>query len=522
MTLGTVLSRSTGLLRIAAIAAAIGVVETGGLSDAFNYANTAPNIIYELFLGGILTSVFVPVFVELLEKEGRERAWQVASALINVSIVGLVAVSIVGILLAPWIAKLYTLNVDGDTARMEEVMTFLLRLFIPQIIFYALTAITAGLLNAHKRFGPPMFTPVLNNLAVIAVFLAFHQAVGSVSLEGVTTGQLLVIGGGTTLGVVLMAMAQLPFLRGLGRYQWTFHIRHPSVIKLAKLSVFVIGYVVTNQIGYLVVQVLAGGEVGGYTAYTWAFTFFLLPHGLFSVSIMTALLPGMSEHATNQRWDLYRSQLSVGVRATTLLILPAAVGYFVLGTPIVRVLLEHGVMGPDSTELVANVLRFFVLGLVPFAVYQLFLRAFYALHDAKTPFYINVGVVGLNIAINIPLFAWLGVRGLAAGHAIHYFIGVLWQGRVLARRVDGIDQARILRSSVKIGLASLGMGLLVWGAYSLTSQLIEPTTFFNDLLIVAVPVLAGAVSFLGLCVAFGVEELDYAKAVFSRRFASQG
>jgi putative peptidoglycan lipid II flippase len=144
MTLGTVLSRATGLLRIAAIAAALGVVETGGLSDAFNYANTAPNIIYELFLGGVLTSVFVPVFVELLEKEGRERAWQVASALINVSMVGLMAVTIVGILLAPWIAKLYTLNVDGSTARMEEVMTFLLRLFIPQIIFYALTAITAG------------------------------------------------------------------------------------------------------------------------------------------------------------------------------------------------------------------------------------------------------------------------------------------------------------------------------------------------------------------------------------------
>ncbi|MGH2698392.1 MAG: murein biosynthesis integral membrane protein MurJ [Actinomycetota bacterium] len=522
MTVGTVLSRATGLLRIAAIAAALGVVETGGLSDAFNYANTAPNIIYELFLGGVLTSVFVPVFVELLEKEGRERAWQVASALINVAVVGLVAVSIVGILLSPWIAKLYTLNVDGDTARMEEVMTFLLRLFIPQIIFYALTAITAGLLNSHKRFGPPMFTPVLNNLAVIAVFLSFRYAVGSVTLESVTTGQLIIIGGGTTFGVVLMALAQLPFLRGLGRYRWTFHIRHPSVIKLAKLSVFVIGYVVTNQLGYLVVQVLAGGEVGGYTAYTWAFTFFLLPHGLFAVSIMTALLPGMSEHATNERWDLYRGQLSVGVRATTLLILPAAVGYFVLGTPIVRVLLEHGVMGPESTELVASVLRFFVLGLVPFAVYQLFLRAFYALHDTKTPFYINLGVVALNTALNIPMYALFGVRGLAAGHAIHYFAGVILQGRILSRRVEGIDERRIARSSVRIGLASLGMGVLVWGVYSTTSALIDPTSFVNDLLIVLLPVAAGALAFLGLCVALRIEELDYAKAVVGRRFAAKG
>jgi putative peptidoglycan lipid II flippase len=179
-------------------------------------------------------------------------------------------------------------------------------------------------------------------------------------------------------------------------------------------------------------------------------------------------------------------------------------------------------MGSESTELVASVLRFFVLGLVPFAVYQLFLRAFYALHDAKTPFYINVGVVSLNMAINIPMFAWLGVRGLAAGHAIHYVVGVVLQGRVLSRRVNGIDEARIARSSIKIGMASLGMGLLVWAAYTATSGLIEPTSFLNDLVIVLVPVIAGAASFLGLCVALRVEELDYAKAVIGRRFASQG
>ena len=522
MTAGTVLSRATGLLRIAAIAAALGVVETGGLTDAFNYANTVPNIIYELALGGVLTSVFVPVFVELLEKEGRRRAWEVGSALINVAVVGLTAVTIVGIVAAPWIAKLYTLNAGGDTARMEEVMTFLLRLFVPQIIFYALAAITAGLLNAHKRFGAPMYTPVLNNLAVIAVFLSFRAAYGAVGLEEVSTTQLIVIGVGTTGGVVLMAIAQLPFLRGLGRYRLTLHIRHPSVIKLGKLSLFVVGYVVTNQLGYLVVQVLAGGETGGYTAYSWAFTFFMLPHGLFAVSIMTALLPGMSANATNKRWDLYRAQLSVGIRATTLLILPAAVGYFVLGTPIVRVLLEHGIMGPESTELVASVLRFFVLGLVPFSIYQLFLRAFYALHDTRTPFLINLAAVTLNTAVNIPMYVLLGVRGLAVGHAMSYFVGVLMQGRILARRVGGIDERRLLRNTTRIGVAGLAMGLLVWGTYSLTSMLIVSTSFANDLVIVLVPVVVGVTAYVGLAMSLGVEELEYARGIMGRRFARRG
>ncbi|MGH2729117.1 MAG: lipid II flippase MurJ, partial [Actinomycetota bacterium] len=166
MSVGTVLSRITGLIRLAAIAAALGIVETR-LTDTYNLANTAPNIIYELVLGGILTSVFVPVFVELLEKEGRDRAWEVASAIINLSLVILVATTTLVILAAPWIAKVYAIRLEGAGAeRQEEVLTFLLRLFIPQIIFYGLAAITAGLLNAHKRFAAPMYTPILNNLAV--------------------------------------------------------------------------------------------------------------------------------------------------------------------------------------------------------------------------------------------------------------------------------------------------------------------------------------------------------------------
>ncbi|MDQ4064539.1 MAG: murein biosynthesis integral membrane protein MurJ, partial [Actinomycetota bacterium] len=176
MSLGTVLSRVTGLARLAAIVAALGVAESR-LPDAYNLANTAPNIIYELVLGGVLTSVFVPVFVELLEKEGRERAWEVASAVINLSLVVLVGVTALAVLASPLIARFYTLTVEGaEAAAQREVLTFLLRLLLPQIVFYGLAAITAGLLNAHKRFGAPMYTPILNNLAVIIVFVSFYAA----------------------------------------------------------------------------------------------------------------------------------------------------------------------------------------------------------------------------------------------------------------------------------------------------------------------------------------------------------
>ena len=515
MSAGTVLSRVTGLLRLAAVAAALGVTENR-VADAYNYANTAPNIIYELVLGGILTSVFVPVFVELLEKEGREGAWAVGSAIINVSMVVLTAVTIIGIALAPLIARFY--SVEGETQR--EVMTFLLRLFIPQIIFYGLTAITAGILNAHKRFGAPMFTPVLNNLAVIAVFVAFHAAYPTgVALDTITNRQLAVIGIGTTAGVALMAIAQLPFLKGLGRYRLSFSIAHPSIRKLARLSVFVIGYVLTNQVGYLVAQYLARTQQGGYSSYVAAFTFFMLPHGLFAVSIITALLPGMSERATNARWDEFRDRLSVGIRTTSLLIFPAAVGYFVLGEPIVRLLLERGIMTAESTELVAGVLRFFTLGLLPFSLFQLFLRAFYAMQDTRTPFLINCGAVALNTAVNIPMFALLGVRGLAAGHALAYLFGVSVQARVLSRRIGGFDGRSVLVSLARIVVAAALMGAVVWALATVLEALLGTESLMAQIVTLGVSISAGVGTYLAVAHALGIEELDYARSLIGRRFS---
>ncbi len=514
MSLGTVLSRATGLLRIVAIAAALGVAESK-LPDTFNLANTAPNILYELILGGILTSVFVPVFVELIEKEGRDRAWEVASAIINVCVVLLVAITTVAVVAAPWIARFYAVRCAGCVESQQEVLTFLLRLFFPQIVFYGIAAMTAGLLNAHKRFAAPMYTPVLNNVAVILVFIAFHQAYEKVTLQSVTTTQLWIIGLGTTGGVVLMALTQLPFLRGLGRYRLTLSLRHPSVRKLVRLSVFVIGYVITNQIGYLTVQWLANGQQGGYSAYSYAFTFFLLPQGLFAVSIFTALLPGLSEHAVNERWDEFRSRLSLGVRSTLFLILPAAVGYFVLGEAVVRIL-ERGVMTPRSTELVASVLQVFVIGLVPFSIFQLFLRAFYALQDTKTPFLINCATTAVNIAINVPMFALIGVEGLALGHAASYLFGMTLQAFVLARRTGGLDRRRVIDSTVRIGAAGLGMGVIVWLASTGIEAVVRPIGLGQQLVVLAVPVTVGVATYLGLAHVFRVQEMSQVRGLARR------
>lgn len=517
MTVGTVFSRITGVARLAAIVAALGVAETR-LTDTYNLANTFPTIVYELILGGVLTSVFVPVFVELLEKEGRDRAWEVASGIINLAVVVLSAITIAGIVAAPWIAKLYALRLEGDQVEHQrEALTFLLRLLLPQMVFFALTAITAGLLNAHKRFGAPMYTPILNNLAVVAVFVTFHQLYGSVTLETVSSSQLLLIGLGTTAGVVLMAIAQLPFLRGLGKYRATLQFRHPSFGKLWRLSLFVIGYVVVNQIGYFVVQLLANEQQGGYTAYVNAFIFFMLPHGLFAVSIVTALLPGMSALAVARDWPGFAGRLSTGARATVFLVLPAAVGYFVLGEPIVRLLVERGVVTERSTELIAGVLRVFVVGLVPFSLFQLLLRAHYALQDTKTPFLVNCGAVALTTGLNVPLFHLYGVRGLAAGHACGYVAGAIAQERLLARR---LGRGGFLAGTAPAAGAAVAMGGVVWLVLEVVRALTTEGTFAATFSEVAAPVTAGAIAYLGFARLLRVPELDHVVALLRRRKTS--
>lgn len=516
MSIGTILSRVTGVVRLAAIAAALGVAESK-LADTYNLANTAPNIIYQLFLGGILTSVFVPVFVELLEREGRDEAWKVASALINLGVLFLAVLSVIGIIGAPWIARFYAGRLEGEQALLQQdVMTFLLRLTIPQIIFYGLAATVGGLLNAHKRFGPPMYTPILNNLLVIAVFVAFHAAYGPVGLDA-SGPQLWIIGLGTTAGVVAMAAAQLPFLKGLGRYRLTFSAGHPSVRKLARLSMYMIGYIAVGQVSYVIVQWLANKDQGGYSAYFNAYTFFIFPISLFVLSVTTALMPAMSGDAVHERWEAFTARFSTGVRSTLLLVLPSAVGYLVLGRPIVRLLLENGVMTSASTDLVSEVLAFLVLGLVQFAVFQLIARTFYALQDARTPFLVNCAVVAVNVAVNVPLFRWLGVNGLAIGHAVAYTTGMVVSAAALRKRIERLDGPRITRSAARIAGASIGMGAVAWTAWKLMEDFAARPGFVPQATGLMVPLGFAVAAYLGLAHVLGVEELDYVKRLLGRR-----
>jgi putative peptidoglycan lipid II flippase len=523
MATGTLLSRITGLLRVTVLVATLGVGESR-LADVYNVANTTPNILYELVLGGILSSIFVPVFVEVRNTRGQRQAWHVARATMTIAIAGLGLLAGITMLAAPWIIRLYVHS--GSPAERAEAVELggqLLAMFMPQIVFYGVGAVMTGLLNAHRRFGVPMFAPILNNLVVIAVGLSFHALVGQQvpQVGEVTTGQKLLLGLGTTAGVAAMTLVQWPFLRRIGfRFHFVWNWRDKAIRKMATLSAYTVGYVVTNQLGYLLVPVLAYGVQGGYTAYSTAFIFFQLPHGVVAVSVMTALLPPLSEQAVAADWPAFRATLARGIRLTAAVLLPAALGYLALAGPIVRLLLEHGVVTEESTSLLVPVLMVFVLGLVPFSTFQLVLRAFYALQDTRTTFRVNLVSVGVNVVVDLLLFNLLPVRwkipGLAFGHVSSYTVGSALLLYLLSRRIGGLGGFRIMAAVGRMlvaGLVMLGATLLIVRA---VAAAIDPG-LARDLVTVVAGVAVGAATYLATARLLRVEELSLLLDVVRRR-----
>jgi putative peptidoglycan lipid II flippase len=259
--IGTGLSRVTGLFRTIALTYALG---TTLVAEGYNLANTTPNIVYDLLLGGILSATLVPLFVDRFERDDQDGV----SAIVTVTVVVLTAITVIAVLAAPLIFKLYTWDKDAVRAHeLEGVGVPLLRWFLPQILFYGLTALGTALLNARRRFAAPAFAPVLNNVVVIVVLLWFAHRVGrNPHADPVIhdTTNMLLLGLGTTAGIVAMTVVLWPSIRSTGvRLRWRFRPRDPAVRRVASLSRWTLGYVVANQVALTITLALAARTPGG-------------------------------------------------------------------------------------------------------------------------------------------------------------------------------------------------------------------------------------------------------------------
>ncbi|MGW0825452.1 murein biosynthesis integral membrane protein MurJ [Streptomyces sp. NPDC002845] len=471
MAAGTMVSRLTGFIRSAMIVAALG---TALLGDTFQVAYQLPTMIYILTVGGGLNSVFVPQLVRSM-KEDADGGEAYANRLLTLVMVILGALTLVAMLAAPLLVRALSSSVAGDPAANDVGVTFT-RYFLPTIFFMGIHVVMGQILNARGSFGAMMWTPVLNNIVIIVTLGAFLWVYGSAADSGMRVDNIppegeRLLGVGILLGLVVQSLAMIPYLRETGfRLRLRFDWRGHGLGKAAMLAKWTILFVLANQAGALVVTQLATASVKdtniagtGFSAYANAQLIWGLPQAIITVSLMAALLPRISRSAAEDDAGAVRDDISQGLRTTAVAIVPIAFGFLALGIPMCTLI--FGSSGTSSATNMGYMLMAFGLGLIPYSVQYVVLRAFYAYEDTRTPFYNTVIVAAVNAGAAAVCFIVLPARwavvGMAAAYGLAYAIGVGVAWRRLRKRLDGdLDGSRVLRTYARLCIASVPAALL--------------------------------------------------------------
>jgi putative peptidoglycan lipid II flippase len=488
MAVGTLASRGTGFLRTLVLAYALGV---GSVSIAYNNANTLPNTVYDLMLGGILTSIMVPLLVNAAKRDadGGEAYDQRTFTLTTLA---LFVLTVVATLAASLLVSLYAHSITGPERHLMVIFAYF---FIPQIFFYGISSLAGAVLNARGHFAAPMWTPVINNIVVIAVLLLFIGTGGiGESAASITPGQVQLLGFGTTLGIIAQTAALIPFLRKVGfRWHPRFDFRRAEVTEIRRMAGPLFGYILTTQVAFLVVQNVANAasnhaSYDGFPAYSYAWQLFQLPYAVVGISVITALLPRMSAHASEKNYALVKSDFSGGVRLSSVIVVPAALILAVLGPALAEALFGYGSTSVAEARYIGLVFGVFSLGLVPYMMFQLMLRVFYAMHDSRTPMYIGVAVMATNIAFSLLALAVLPaghvVEGVAAAFGLANVVGTVISWRILSRRLHGLAGRQIASSLVRMHLAAIPSLFFALAASLMVGVILAPGPAFGIVTII--------------------------------------
>jgi putative peptidoglycan lipid II flippase len=441
MAAGTVASRATGFLRVLALLYALGA---NSLTDAYNLANTLPNIVYELILGGVVSATLIPIFVGLFD-DGDEDPWRGVAAVTWLVLAVTAGLSVVFALGAPLLAAPYAALKHGSQADAQRhLVVAFMRYFAPQVVLLAGMAVGSAILNARRRFAAPMFAPVLNNVVTIAALLAAPHFISHAGLKSLHLGAgLVVLGLGTTLGYLAQLLGLWPSLRAAGavlKPVWDPH--HPAVRKAAALSGWTFGFVIANQVAYLIVVALANRRSGELTNYQAAFQFFQLPHAIIAVSVTSALLPELSAAAARADRAEFRALFHRGLRVIAVFLVPAALVAALFAQPLLRPLIAHGRLSTSDLHVTARTLSAFALGLPGFSAFILCTRAFQARKDTRSVFFLYLLENGINVVLALALYPSLHVRGLAYSYAAAYTVSAVVAYVVVMRTGERASELR--------------------------------------------------------------------------------
>ena len=526
MAVGTLASRLTGLVRTLIQAYALGGF---ALADAYNVANSLPNAVYNLMLGGILTSVIVPLLVSAAgrSRDGGAAYDQRMFTMITIALLGITGAATLS---APQIVALYGGSVGG--AERQLMVTFAY-FFIPQIFFYGVCSLAGAVLNARGSFAAPMWAPVVNNMVVSAVLLGFVAVAGFGARPAtITPGEIQLLGLGTTIGVAAQTAALLPSLRRVGfRWRPRFDFRRAELAEIWRMAGWMFGYVVTTQVSLFVTtrvaneaSVLAArahtGYGAGYTPFAYAWQLFQMPYAVVGISVITALLPRMSAHAAAGKPDLMKADFSTGVRLAGVLVVPSAFVFAVLGPALAEVFLAHGATSIASARYIGEVFAVLCLGLVPYTIFQLQLRVFYALHDSRAAALIGVGAMAANVgacylALEL-LPPGLVVAGLGAAFGLGNVAGSALAWLLLGRRLHGLAGRDIGLSLLRMHAAAIPAAALALAVTVAAGSLLSPGRL-TALLTAGVAGGCALLAYVLLAYFFRVRELTGLAAVIAAR-----
>jgi putative peptidoglycan lipid II flippase len=487
-------SRVLGLVREQVLASLFGA---SAMFDAFITAFRIPNLLRDLFAEGALSAAFVSVFTRKLTTDGDKAAWRLANLVLNALVIFLSAVTILGIIIAPWIVNSLApgfQNVPGKTV-LTVTMT---RIMFPFLLLVALAALAMGMLNAKRVFGIPASASMMFNVGSILGGVGFAYWLDPTFGSRATIGMAI----GTLTGGLAQLLIQMPALRRVGyRYEPLLNWRDEDFRRICRmLGPSVIGAAAV-QINIFVNNWFASSWNGGVTWLNCSFRLMQFPIGVFGVAIATATLPSISMHAARNNLDEFRKTLSRSLRLAIFLALPSACGLAVLAEPIISVIYQHGKFDAASTLQTARCLQAFAIGLAGYAALKVLAPAFYAFGDSKTPARVAIFSIVVNAGLCY-LLAWkldFGAPGLAFATASVALVNLgqlLWHMR---KRLKRIEAASLLRSTGKVAIASAVMSVAAWWM----NQVLHLSRYLDLLLSVTVAVIV----FGAVCKLLRVEEL---------------
>ncbi len=442
-----VLSRALGLVRDIVISHQFG---TSRALDAYFAAFNVPDFIFNILAGGALGSAFIPTFSEALTSNDKERAWYLASAIINVVIIAMTTISVLFALFTP---QIVAATVGRGFSLSDQALTAdLMRWMLITPIVFGVSGIVMGILNSHQHFVLPALAPVLYNAAIIAGAIVFAPTMG---VYGLVAG---VVG-----GAFLHLLVQLPWLiRARMRYAPMLGFANSDVREVGRLMLPRALGIAAVQVNFLVNTILASSlPAGAIAALSYAWRVMLLPVGVVGQSLGTAVFPTLSGQTARREAAEFRQTFSNAFRTTLFLSIPASVGLFMLAMPVVALLFQRGEFGAQSVAETALALQFYAIGLFAHSGLEILTRAFYAMHDTKTPVLVGVAAMGLNVALSLALIVPLAQGGLALANSIATILETVTLFFLLRRRLADIDASRIGISVVRVLLASLGMALAI-------------------------------------------------------------